>query len=139
MLRQVAARLQRAVDRDCEIGRLGCDEFQIMLPDVDDRGLLGDIANKIIAMLTQPYSLEEGRCVIGASVGIAIAPHDGVSADDIMRSADMALYAAKNGGRGQFRFFSGALAHEAIFRKRLEGSSEEAVRDRKSTRLNSSH
>lgn len=129
LLKQVASRLKRAVDRDCEIGRLGGDEFQIMLPDVDDRGELGEIASKIIAMLTQPYSLDEGRCVIGASVGIAVAPHDGVTREEVVHSADLALYAAKNGGRGQFRFYSGDLANEAIFRRRLEGDLQEAVRE----------
>lgn len=120
LLKQVASRLQRAIDRECEIGRLGGDEFQVILPDIDDRGVLGEIAMKIITMLRQPYSLEEGRCVIGASVGIAIAPHDGVTRDDIVRSADLALYASKNGGRGQFRFYSGELENETIFRRRLE-------------------
>ncbi len=129
LLKEVASRLKRAVDKDCEIGRLGGDEFQIMLPDMDDRGELGEIANKIIAMLTQPYSLEEGRCVIGASVGIAIAPHDGVTREEVVRSADLALYAAKNGGRGQFRFYSGDLENETIFRRRLEGDLIAAVRD----------
>ena len=129
LLKQVASRLKRATERDCEIGRLGGDEFQIMFPDLDDRGELGEIANKIIAMLTQPYSLDEGRCAIGASVGIAIAPHDGVTREEIVRSADLALYAAKNGGRGQFRFYSGDLANEAIFRRRLEGDLQEAVRE----------
>ena len=129
LLKQVASRLKRATERDCEIGRLGGDEFQIMFPDLDDRGELGEIANKIIAMLTQPYSLDEGRCVIGASVGIAIAPHDGVTREEIVRSADLALYAAKNGGRGQFRFYSGDLANEAIFRRRLEGDLQEAVQE----------
>lgn len=129
LLKQVAERLSRAIERDCEIGRLGGDEFQIMIPDVDDRGELGEIAMKIISMLKQPYSLEEGRSVIGCSVGIAIAPHDGVTADEIVRSADLALYAAKNGGRGQFRFYSGDLENEAIFRRRLEEDLSEAVRD----------
>lgn len=129
LLKQVASRLTRAIERDCEIGRLGGDEFQVMLPDLDDRGELGEIAAKIIAMLTQPYSLDEGRCVIGASIGIAIAPHDGVTREEVVRSADLALYAAKNGGRGQFRFYSGDLANEAIFRRRLEGDLQEAVRD----------
>ncbi len=129
LLRQVSARLKRAIDRDCEIGRLGGDEFQVMLPDIDDRGVLGDVAMKIIAMLKQPYSLDEGRCVIGASVGIAIAPHDGVTRDEVVRSADLALYAAKNGGRGQYRFFSGELENEAIFRRRLEEDLGAAVRD----------
>ena len=120
LLKQVAARLTRAIDRECEIGRLGGDEFQVMLPDIDDRGVLGDLAMKIISMLRQPYSLDEGRCVIGASIGIAIAPHDGVTCEEVVRAADLALYASKNGGRGQYRFFSGELENETIFRRRLE-------------------
>jgi diguanylate cyclase (GGDEF)-like protein len=129
LLKQVAERLRRAIDRDCEIGRLGGDEFQVMLPDIDDRGVLGELALKIIAMLRQPYSLAEGRCVIGASVGIAIAPHDGVTREEIVRAADLALYAAKNGGRGQYRFFSGELENETIFRRRLEQDLGTALRE----------
>lgn len=129
LLKQVAARLTRAIDRECEIGRLGGDEFQLMLPDVDDRGVLGELAMKIITMLRQPYSLEEGRCVIGASVGIAIAPHDGVTRDEVVRAADLALYASKNGGRGQYRFFSGELENETIFRRRLEQDLGTALRE----------
>lgn len=130
LLRQVSARLQRAVERDCQIGRLGGDEFQIMIPDLDDRGELGEIAAKIITMLKQPYSLEEGRCVIGASIGIAISPHDGVTRAGIVRSADLALYAAKNSGRGQFRFYTADLENEAIFRRRLSENLGEAVREK---------
>jgi diguanylate cyclase (GGDEF)-like protein len=129
LLKQVADRLKRSVEVECEIGRLGGDEFQVMIPDQDDRGELGEIAMKIITMLKQPYTLEEGRCVIGCSVGIAVAPHDGVTMDEIVRSADLALYAAKNGGRGQYRFFSGELINEAIFRRRLEENLGAAVRD----------
>ena len=129
LLKQVAARLTRAIDRECEIGRLGGDEFQVMLPDIDDRGVLGDLAMKIISMLRQPYSLEDGRCVIGASVGIAIAPHDGVTREEIVRAADLALYASKNGGRGQYRFFSGELENETIFRRRLEQDLGNALRE----------
>ena len=129
LLKQVAARLTRAIDRECELGRLGGDEFQVLLPDIDDRGVLGELAAKIIAMLRQPYSLEEGRCVIGASVGIAIAPHDGLNHEEIVRAADLALYAAKNGGRGQYRFFSGELENETIFRRRLEQHLGDALRE----------
>ncbi len=129
LLKQVSRRLERAIERDCEIGRLGGDEFQVMIPDIDDRGELGEIAAKIIAILKQPYSLEEGRCVIGSSVGIAIAPHDGINAAQIVRSADLALYAAKNGGRGQYRFYTADLENEAIFRRRLSENLGEAVRE----------
>ena len=130
LLRQVADRLRRSIDVDCEIGRLGGDEFQVMIPDKDDRGELGEIAMKIITMLKQPYSLEEGRAIIGCSVGVAIAPHDGVTADEVVRSADLALYAAKNSGRGAYRFFSGELENEALFRRRLEENLGEAVREK---------
>jgi diguanylate cyclase (GGDEF)-like protein len=129
LLKQVATRLTRAIDRECEIGRLGGDEFQVMLPDIDDRGVLGEVAAKVITMLRQPFSLEEGRCVIGASVGIAIAPHDGVTREEIVRAADLALYAAKNGGRAQYRFFSGDLENETIFRRRLEQDLGTALRE----------
>ena len=127
LLRQVSSRLQRVIDGGCEIGRLGGDEFQVMLPDMDDRGKLGEIAKKIIEMLSQPYSLEEGRASIGASVGIAIAPHDGITREEVTRSADLALYAAKGGGRGQFRFYSTDLEHEANLRKRMEEDLRSAI------------
>lgn len=130
LLKQVADRLRRSIEVECEIGRLGGDEFQVLIPDRDDRGELGEIAMKIITMLKQPYSLDEGRCVIGCSIGIAVAPHDGVTADEVVRSADLALYAAKNGGRGQFRFFSGELENEALFRRRLEEDLGAAVREK---------
>ena len=120
LLQQVADRLRSAVGGRGEVGRLGGDEFQVLIPDMDDRGELGEIAKKIIQMLSQPYSVEEGRCTIGCSVGIAIAPYDGIQRDELTRAADLALYASKNGGRGQFRFYAADLEHEANLRKRME-------------------
>ena len=128
LLKQVAQRLQRVVtDKTCEIGRLGGDEFQIMLPDIDDRGRLGEIAKTIITMLSQPYQIEGSRCVIGASVGIAIAPYDGSASEDLVRSADLALYASKGGGRGQFRFYSSDLHSEAERRRQIEEDLRDAL------------
>src|SRR3546814_13029507 len=95
------------------VSRLGGDEFQIILPDQEDRGKLGDVAREIIANLSQPYSVEGSRCIIGASVGVAIAPFDGLTNDDLVRNADLALYAAKGSGPGRFRSFSTAL-HQAV-------------------------
>lgn len=120
LLKQVAERMQSVVDKDCEIGRLGGDEFQVILPDIDDRGHLGEIAKKIITILSQPYSLDEGHCIIGASLGVAIAPYDGIDSETLVRGADLALYAAKGGGRGQFRFYSADLHAEAERRRQLE-------------------
>ncbi|MDE2435322.1 MAG: EAL domain-containing protein [Sphingomonadales bacterium] len=128
LLKQVAQRLQRVVaEKGCEIGRLGGDEFQIMLPDMDDRGRLGEVAKTIITMLSQPYQIEGSRCVIGASVGIAIAPYDGVTSEELVRSADLALYASKGGGRGQFRFYSSDLHSEAERRRQIEEDLRDAL------------
>lgn len=127
LLQQVADRLRGAVAGRGEIGRLGGDEFQVLIPDLDDRGELGEIAKRIIQIVSQPYSVEEGRCMIGCSVGIAVAPYDGVERDELTRAADLALYASKNGGRGQFRFYAADLEHEANLRKRMEDDLAEAI------------
>lgn len=128
LLKQVAQRLQQVIhEPGFEIGRLGGDEFQIMLPDMDDRGRLGEIAKAVISMISQPYSVDGARCVIGTSVGIAIAPYDGISSEDLVRSADLALYAAKGGGRGQFRFYSSDLHAEAERRRRIEEDLRDAL------------
>ncbi|WP_279349911.1 putative bifunctional diguanylate cyclase/phosphodiesterase [Erythrobacter litoralis] len=129
LLQQVAERLRGALAGRGEIARLGGDEFQVLIPDMDDRGELGEIAKKIIAMLSQPYSVEEGRATIGCSVGIAIAPYDGIERDDLCRAADLALYASKNGGRGQFRFYAADLEHEANLRKRMEDDLAQAIEE----------
>jgi diguanylate cyclase (GGDEF)-like protein/PAS domain S-box-containing protein len=127
LLKQVGERLGRVIDKTCELGRLGGDEFEVILPDIDDRGKLGEIAKKVIDIVSQPYSLEGARCVIGVSVGIAIAPYDGVSCEELIRNADLALYAAKGGGRGQFRFFSTDLHNEAETRRRIEEDLRDAL------------
>jgi diguanylate cyclase (GGDEF)-like protein len=127
LLKQVAQRLTRVIPEGAEVGRLGGDEFQVMLPDIDDRGRLGDISKKIIDMVSQPYTVAGSRCVIGASVGVAIAPYDGIESDELVRSADLALYAAKGGGRGQFRFYSHDLHQEAERRRRIEEDLRDAL------------
>jgi diguanylate cyclase (GGDEF)-like protein/PAS domain S-box-containing protein len=127
LLKQVAARLKQAVPDKCEIGRLGGDEFQVILPDIDDRGRLGEIGKKIIDIVSQPYSIEGSRCVIGASVGIAIAPYDGLDSEEIVRNADLALYASKGGGRGQFRFYSSDLHANAERRRQIEDDLRDAL------------
>ena len=127
LLKQVAQRLKRVVDETCEIGRLGGDEFQIVLPDADDRGALGELGHKIITMLSQPYSIDGARCVIGASMGIAIAPYDGLESEELVRNADLALYAAKGAGRGQYRFYSSDLHSVAEERRQLEEDMRDAL------------
>ncbi|MGX7952245.1 putative bifunctional diguanylate cyclase/phosphodiesterase [Tsuneonella sp. HG249] len=127
LLQQVAERLRNVIGERGEIGRLGGDEFQVILPDVDDRGKLGEMAEKIIQIVSQPYPIEDKRAIIGVSVGVAIAPYDGLEADELVRATDLALYAAKNGGRGQFRFYSADLKDEEEERQLLLDDLREAL------------
>ncbi len=127
LLRQVSQRLQRVAPGGAEIGRIGGDEFQLIVPDLDDRGKLGDYANRMIQMISQPYSIEGRRAIIGTSVGIAIAPYDGLESTELVKAADLALYAAKGGGRGQFRFYSNDLKETAEDRREIEEDLRDAI------------
>ena len=127
LLKQVAERLVKTVGDKEKISRLGGDKFQIILPDVEDRSALGDLADKIIRNLSHPYSVGGFRCIIGASVGIAVSPFDGQSSEDLIRNADLALYAAKGGGRGRYRFYSSDLLQAAEERRILEHDLRDAL------------
>ena len=128
LLIEVAERLRNIAGDRAKIGRLGGDEFQIMIADEDDRGKLGELADKIIQILSQPYTLDAGkRAIIGASVGIAVAPFDGATTEELIRSADLALYASKNGGRGQFRFYAEGLKDEEQERQSVLDDLREAL------------
>jgi diguanylate cyclase (GGDEF)-like protein len=127
LLRQVAERLRNIIGDRGEIGRLGGDEFQVILPDLDDRGKLGELADKVIQIVSQPYPVDGKRAIIGTSVGIAVAPYDGIEKDELVKSADLALYAAKNGGRGAFRFYSSDLKDEEEERRLLLDDLREAL------------
>jgi diguanylate cyclase (GGDEF)-like protein/PAS domain S-box-containing protein len=127
LLKQVAERLLRVVGDREKVSRVGGDEFQIILQDNDDRGALGDMAGEIIYSLSQPYFIDGSRCIIGASIGIAISPFDGRSSEDLIRNADLALYAAKGSGRGRFRFYASELLQVAEDRRVLEGDLRDAL------------
>lgn len=113
LLRQVGQRLTGIVKDHGEVGRLGGDEFQVLLPDMDDRGTLGELANRIVQSVSQPYTINGRRAIIGTSVGIAIAPYDGLEADELTGAADMALYSAKETRGGTFCFFTTELRDRA--------------------------
>jgi len=127
LLTQVASRLERAVGQYGRVGRLGGDEFQVVLPGHHRNDDLAALARQIIHDLSEPYSIEGHRVVIGASVGIAISPADGVTAEAIIRNADLALYAAKDGGRGRHHFYAADLHSDAEERRQLEQDLRDAL------------
>src|SRR5690606_20271186 len=126
-LKQVAQRLGRAVGQAGQVGRLGGDEFQVILPGRMERKAIGHLASEIIHSLSQPYSIDGQRVIIGASIGIAISPDDGVSSEELIRNADLALYAAKDLGRGRYHFYAQDLHAEAEARAQLEQDLRDAI------------
>jgi diguanylate cyclase (GGDEF)-like protein/PAS domain S-box-containing protein len=127
LLRQVAQRLERVVGETGRVGRLGGDEFKVIVPGVTERGRLSHLARDIIHSLSQPYSIDGHNIVIGASVGIALSPDDSSASEDLIRNADLALYAAKDGGRGRFHFYAQQLHAAAQVRAEVEKELRNAI------------
>ena len=127
LLKQVSQRLERVVGTVGRVGRLGGAEFQVILAGKIAREQLGHLAERIIEQLSQAYVIEGSRVMIGASVGIAIAPDDGVTSEALIRNADLALYAAKDGGRGRYHFYAADLHSDAEERRQLEEDLRDAI------------
>jgi diguanylate cyclase (GGDEF)-like protein/PAS domain S-box-containing protein len=127
LLKQVAQRLARTAGQAGQVGRRGGDEFEVIVPGRIERKAVGYLAAEIIDALSRPYSIDGQRVIIGASVGIALAPDDGKVSEELIRNADLALYAAKDLGRGRFHFFAHDLHAEAEARARLEQDLRDAI------------
>jgi diguanylate cyclase (GGDEF)-like protein len=127
LLKQVGQRLQRAIGEAGLVGRLGGDEFQVLLPGMGNRDALAELARTVIESLSQPYFIDGSSISIGVSTGIAIAPEDGTDSETLIRNADLALYAAKGDGRGVHRFFREELLAGARSRKQLEDDLRHAL------------
>ncbi len=105
VLKQVSARLWGCTRETDLLSRLGGDEFSLLLRPVDRPGDAAAIAERIVKTMGAPFMIDGHQIIIGASVGIAVAPEDGESADVLMKNADMALYRAKAEGRSTYHFF----------------------------------
>jgi diguanylate cyclase (GGDEF)-like protein len=103
------------------VGRLGGDEFIVILPHVDSAADASSAAARLIAELQAPMRLALNSLVVTPSVGIALYPSDGVDVDALLRNADVAMYYAKRKGPGTYAFFEAAMNAAAAHRFLLEG------------------
>ena len=127
LLREVADRLKSVMGNHGQVGRLGGDEFQAVLPGADDFGLLESLARTLIEQVSRPYMIEGYKVTIGASAGIAIGDPGRASADALVRNADLALYAAKAAGRGKHCLYQPSMHTEATERQLLENDLRQAI------------
>ncbi|MDF0584383.1 EAL domain-containing protein [Bradyrhizobium yuanmingense] len=127
LLRSVAARLLDCVRETTFVARLGGDEFAIVDYVTNPAADAASLAETIHGALSEPFDLGDHQVVVGTSIGIALAPRDGADSDTILRSADLALYSAKSGGRGAFRFFEPELDRLLQARRNLERDLRKAL------------
>jgi diguanylate cyclase (GGDEF)-like protein len=127
LLRKVAERLRKVLGREGQVGRLGGDEFEAILPGLAEEGRLGALAEALIREVSRPYAIDGHQAVIGASIGIAIARPGKAWPDGLVKEADLALYAAKHRGRGTHFFFREEMHEEAAERQVLEDDLRHAL------------
>ena len=120
LLCAVADRLRKIARETDVVARFGGDEFVVFQSPIKHPKEAAALAKNIVKWLEEPYDIEGHHVVIGASIGIAITPHEAITADHLLKNADMALYRAKSDGRGTWRFFEPDMAAQAQARRSLE-------------------
>jgi diguanylate cyclase (GGDEF)-like protein len=126
LLCEVADRFRKAVDEDGQVARFGGDEFVVLQP-VADQQEASALARKIIDAVREIYDVDGHQIMVGASIGIAMTPQDGTTVDQLLKSADMALYRSKAEGRGVWRFFEPGMETKAHARREFELSMRGAL------------
>ncbi|HEU4961363.1 MAG TPA: EAL domain-containing protein [Sphingomonas sp.] len=109
------------------VSRLGGDEFAVILSEQPGSDRPRVLAQAIVDRMHEPMRAAEHQIATGTSIGIAVGPHDGADADTLLKNADLALYRAKQDGRGVFRFFEPGLDAAARARRQLELDLREAL------------
>jgi diguanylate cyclase (GGDEF)-like protein len=110
LLRTVGDRLTKVLRDSDTVCRQGGDEFLILLGDVRDRSDVAEIGEKLLGQLTAPFLLDGLEVSTSGSMGIAMYPNDGADFDELLKRADIAMYAAKDAGRNAIRFFANEMS-----------------------------
>jgi diguanylate cyclase (GGDEF)-like protein/PAS domain S-box-containing protein len=130
LLQQAAQRMRSAVRDTDFIARLGGDEFAVLMPDASSPEVGGTMAETLIEVLDRPFQISHHEVHIGASIGVSVCPQDGSELKPLFSKADLALYRAKEGGRGGYRFYTAGMDASA-HRRQLEYTQlRRAIKDR---------
>ncbi|MCX2979659.1 EAL domain-containing protein [Halieaceae bacterium IMCC14734] len=139
LLREVAARLSGCIresdlisqyfdnESRIDISRLGGDEFTVVLHKLEEKGIAGVVAERLLDALQTPMIIEGHEIVITPSIGIAVAPDDADSVEGLLKMADTAMYHAKTTGKNGYRFYSSAMRGTGVGRLKLEAELRKAI------------
>ena len=113
MLIEIASILRRCIRAEDEVARIGGDEFMVIVGHHRPKAIAHETAQRIITALQEPIRVENQRLSVAASIGVAVFPDHGRSPAALLRSADLAMYKAKENGKNRFEFFSASLAQRS--------------------------
>ncbi len=128
VLRHAAKRLQSVVRRSDLLARLGGDEFAVVLDDVRSDDEVLQLTQRLVEVLNKPAEIRGRTVPLGASIGVALIPEHGQTIDEVLGNADLALYAAKERGRGRFEVFAPWLGQRSRRVVQLETALRDALR-----------
>lgn len=111
LLKKVANRLNKTLDSEDSVARLGADNFLILLEDVAHKNEVSEFAEQLLTLFETPFEIDHQSYVLDIKVGIALSSQDGVQALDLMKSADEALYEAKKAPHSRYAYHTSALTH----------------------------
>lgn len=118
LLIEAANRLNTAVRKEDSVGRLGGDEFIVLLRALTDEQQAANVAEHLLDLFRDPFQLNQRELILTLSIGIAMYPKNGVTASDLLRNADTAMYRAKASGRNSYSFFTKAM--NDVLHRRIE-------------------
>ena len=127
LLKAVAVRLKTALREEDSIARMGGDEFTVLLSGLQKNEDAAKIAQKILERVARPIGVEGNELFITTSIGIALFPNDGDTAEALLQNADHAMYRAKDAGRNSYQLFTPAMNSRALERLSLENSLRHAI------------
>jgi len=127
LLEQVAATLQARLREGDTLARLGGDEFIVLLEHVDGQYGAAQVAQKMVALFEQPFTVSGHELFVTGSIGVALYPQDAQEANLLIRHADVAMYQAKSRGRNGYQFYSPAMDGEGVERLRMEALLRRAI------------
>lgn len=122
--------LHKQIRESDTLSRLGGDEFVILISSIKDEIVIAEITQKIINVLQQKHNIGTHQLYITSSIGVALFPKDGATADALIRNADTAMYAAKNGGRNGYKLYSQEMGNFIDKQLNLEQDLMDAVKSK---------
>ncbi len=127
VLCEMAERLKECVREGDTVSRMGGDEFTILQPDIKDAANAVQLATRIITSLRKPFTTGGHELMVTSSIGIALYPNDGETADDLTKNADTAMYRAKDLGRNNYQLYTDAMNAESVERLTMESYLRQAI------------